>query len=464
MALRPDKGWGKRIIRFVDWFGHFFRSHAGANDREELPFNRAERESVYHTAARKSSIAAFGSTRDLNIPDTPIFANSQYPTLDHDAVKPQPVTVGPYAARPYTVSSIFNISAMSYGAISPVAVEALSKGAKLAECWLNTGEGGLAPAHLSGGCDIVFQIGTAKYGVRDEHGNLSDDKLRAIAAHPEVKMIEIKLAQGAKPGKGGILPGAKVTAEIAAIRGIPPGRDSISPNRHPEIGSPEELLDMVAHIRTVTGLPVGFKTVISEPESIQELCRAIKARGVEHAPDFITLDGGDGGTGASPMALMDNVGLQLKDSLPMLMETLIEHDLKDRIPVIASGKLITAASVAWALCAGASFVNSARGFMFSMGCVQSLKCDKNICPTGITTMDPRLQTRLNPAEKHVKVANYKLGMENDVATIAHSCGVAEPRQLRPHHVWIVSNDGPPRRLSDMHPGLVARRGTAAPAL
>lgn len=462
MAFRPDKGLGRRIIRAMDWFGHFFRSHAGANDREELPFNRAERESVYHTAARKSSIAAFGSTRDLNIPDTPIFANSQYPTLDHDAVKPQPVTVGPHARRPYTVSSIFNISAMSYGAISPVAVQALSRGAKLAECWLNTGEGGLAPAHLTGGCDLVVQIGTAKYGARDEHGNLSDEKLRAIAAHPEVKMIEIKLAQGAKPGKGGILPGAKVTKEIAAIRGIPQGRDSISPNRHPDIGSPDELLDMIERVRRVTGLPVGFKTVISEPESLHDLCRAIKARGIEHAPDFITLDGGDGGTGASPMALMDNVGLQLKDSLPMLVTALNEHDLRDRIPVIASGKLVTAASVAWALCAGATFVNSARGFMFSMGCVQSLKCDKNICPTGIATMDPRLQTRLDPAEKYVKVANYKLGLENDVATIAHSCGVAEPRQLRPHHVWMVSNDGPPRRLSDVHPGLVDKR--AAPAI
>jgi glutamate synthase domain-containing protein 2 len=461
--MNPSKGFGRWGVRFVDWWGRFWRSHVAENDRQELPFNRAERESVYHTASKRSSVAAFGSTRDLNVPDTPIFINAQFPTLDHDAVKTQPLTIGPYARKPYSAKTIFNISAMSYGAISPVAVRALSRGAKEAGCWMNTGEGGLAPAHLEGGGDIVLQFGTAKYGVRDANGDLDDDKLRAAAAHPEVKMIEIKLAQGAKPGKGGILPGIKVTPEIAAIRGIPAGKDSISPNRHTDIRNVEELLDMVAHVREVTGLPVGFKTVISEPESVQELCKAIKRRGIKNAPDFITLDGGDGGTGASPMALMDNVGLPLKDSLPMLVSALNEHDLRDRIPVIASGKLITAASVAWALCAGASFVNSARGFMFSMGCVQSKVCDKNICPTGIATMDPKLQKRLNPAEKFVKVANYQMGMENDVATIAHSCGVEEPRQLGPQHVWIVSNDGPPKRLSELHPGLV-RPKTPTPAV
>ena len=454
--LRPDKGLGKRILRSVDWWGRFFRSHLAENDRQELPFNRAEREAVRHMAEGKSSVAAFGSTRDLKIPGTPIFINAQFPTLDHDAVRSHPVTIGPYARKPYSIAAIFNISAMSYGAISPVAVRALSAGAKLAGCWMNTGEGGLSAAHLEGGGDIVFQFGTAKYGVRDEHGNLSDERLRAIAAHPQVKMIEIKLAQGAKPGKGGILPGIKVTKEIAAIRGIPEGRDSISPNRHTDIGSVEELLDMVERVRAVTGLPVGFKTVISEPESIDALCEAIKKRGIERAPDFITLDGGDGGTGASPMALMDNVGLPLEDSLPMLAEKLAEHGLKERIPVIASGKLITAASVAWALCAGATFVNSARGPMFALGCVQSKVCDKNICPTGITTMNPRLQTRLDPAEKSVKFANYQMSMEAEVATIAHSCGVTEPRQLGPQHVWIVSNDGPPKRLSELHPGLLPK--------
>ena len=375
-------------------------------------------------------------------------------------MKAKAVTIGPYAARPYSVSAIFNISAMSYGAISPVAVKALSRGAKLAGCWLNTGEGGLAPAHLEGGADIVFQFGTAKYGARDAQGALDLEKLKEIAAHPQVKMIEIKLAQGAKPGKGGILPGVKVTPEIAAIRGIPQGQDSISPNRHTDIGSVEELLDMVATVRAATGLPVGFKTVVSEPESMRGLCKEILKRGIESAPDFITLDGGDGGTGASPMALMDNVGLPLEDSLPLLSAILREHELQERIPVVASGKLVTAASVAWALCAGASFVNSARGFMFSLGCVQARRCNQNSCPTGIATMDPRLQGRLDPNEKYVKVANYQMGLEKDVATIAHSCGVAEPRQLGPQHVWIVSNDGPPRLLNDIHPGLGRGRAPA----
>lgn len=461
--MNPDKGLGKWAIRRIDWLGRFFRSHMAENDRQELPFNRAERDSVHHLASRQSSIAAFGSTRDLKVPGTPIFINSQFPTLDDKAVQSRPVTIGPYAAKPYSAKAIFNISAMSYGAISPVAVEALSRGAKLAGCWMNTGEGGLSTHHLAGDCDIVFQFGTAKYGVRDEQGALSDERLRAIAAHPQVKMIEIKLAQGAKPGKGGILPAEKVTAEIAAMRGIPEGRSSISPNRHPDIGNMQELLDMIARVRAVTGLPTGFKTVISDPESVEDLCAAIIARGIESAPDFITLDGGDGGTGASPMALMDNVGLPLEDSLPMLASTLRKYGLHQRIPVIASGKLITAAGVAWALCAGASFVNSARGFMFALGCVQSLRCDKNTCPTGITTMDPRLMKYLKPAEKFVKVANYQMGMEKDVATIAHSCGKAEPRELGPRDVWIVSNDGPPKRLSDVHPGLMAPAARQAPA-
>jgi glutamate synthase domain-containing protein 2 len=460
--MNPEKGFGRRLVVFIDWFGRLWRSHVTENDRGELPFNRAERDSVTHLANKEGDIVAFGSTRDLSIPGTPVFVNCQFPTLDRDAVRSKPLTVGPFAAKPYSVSSIFNISAMSYGALSPVAVRALSKGAKLAGAWLNTGEGGLAPAHLEGGCDIVFQIGTAKYGVRDAEGGLDLEKLKQVAAHPQVKMIEIKLAQGAKPGKGGILPGIKVNKEIAEIRGIPEGKDSISPNRHPEIGSVGELLDMVKLVRGATGLPVGFKTVLSEEQSIEDLCAEIKKRGAESAPDFITLDGGDGGTGAAPMALIDNVGLTLKDSLPMLVGALTRNGLRDRIPVIASGKLITPASIAWALCAGASFVNSARGPMRSLGCVQARECDRNTCPTGITTTNPRLQSRLDPAEKSVKVANYLMGATDEVEVIAHSCGVAEPRGLGPQHVRIVQKDGPPRLLSELHPDLVRRPAAAPP--
>ena len=343
----------------------------------------------------------------------------------------------------------FNISGMSYGALSAPAVLALSKGAKMAGCWLNTGEGGLSPYHLEGGADIVFQIGTAKYGVRNADGSLNEEALRRLAATPEVKMFEIKLSQGAKPGKGGILPGVKVTGEIADIRGIPIGEDSISPNRHPEINNNEELLDFIARVKTITGKPVGVKAVIGAYGWLDDLMLKIRATGV--GPDFFTLDSGDGGTGAAPMALMDNVGLSIRESLPLVRDIVKKHGLADRIPVIASGKLTTPADAAWALSAGATFVNSARGFMFALGCIQSLRCNKNTCPTGITTHDRRLQKGLNPADKAVRVANYCRNMRHDVEMIAHSCGVPHARRLRRFHVRIVGPDGVSRPLNELYP-------------
>ena len=343
--------------------------------------------------------------------------------------------------QPYTTRSLFNISGMSYGALSTPAVRALSAGAQQSGSWLNTGEGGLSPYHLEGGCDLVFQIGTAKYGVRDEQGRMSDDKLREVAAHEQIKMFEIKLSQGAKPGKGGILPGKKVTAEIAKIRGIPAGQDSISPNRHPDVKTTADILDMIDRIRRVTGKPVGFKAVIGAYGWLEEMFAEINARGVESAPDFITVDSADGGTGAAPMSLMDYMGLPIQESLPMVVDQLNAAGLKDRVKVIASGKLITPAGVAWALCVGADFVVSARGFMFSLGCIQALHCNRNTCPTGITTHNPRLQKGLDPRLKSVRVANYVANMVHEVGVIAHSCGVHEPRQLRRFHARIVTEHG-----------------------
>jgi len=309
----------------------------------------------------------------------------------------------------------------------------------------------LSPWHLEGGADIVFQIGTAKYGVRDESGALNDDKLREIAAHEHVRMFEVKLSQGAKPGKGGILPAAKVTREIAEIRGIKANTDSISPNRHVEIDSNEELLDFIAHLRDVTGKPVGFKCVIGAYGWLDDLCNEIHARGVECAPDFIAVDSGDGGTGAAPMPLMDNVGLPIKQSLPMVVDVLIRHGLRERVRIIASGKLITPAEVAWAYCAGADFVTSARGFMFALGCIQALKCNKNTCPTGITTHDRRLQRGLDPDDKSVRVKNFVDKMRYGVGVIAHSCGARHPRLLKRYHVRLVQSDGRSRPFDELYP-------------
>ncbi|MCA8889185.1 MAG: FMN-binding glutamate synthase family protein, partial [Parvularculaceae bacterium] len=347
------------VGRFRDLFtrlGEFFRQYFFALDREEMPFNRAEREWIYKSAQGRNNTLPFGSTRNLNLVGTPIFANVAFPRLDEEATNPPPVEFGPQTPNPYLASSIINVSAMSYGALSKPAVTALSHGAKLAGCYMNTGEGGLAPYHLSGGCDVIFQIGTAKYGVRDDHGGLDDAKLAKVAAHPEVKMIEIKLAQGAKPGKGGLLPGVKVTKEVAEIRHIPVGEPSISPNRHREIDNVGELLDFIERVRTVSGLPTGFKTVLGSFHWLHDLCDEIERRGIDSAPDFITLDGGDGGTGAAPMSLMDNVGLPLKQALPVLTDILEQRGMRPRIRVIASGKLVTPAEVAWAYCAGADVV------------------------------------------------------------------------------------------------------------
>ena len=435
--------------------GEFFRQYFFAMDREEMPFNRAEREWVYASSKGHDNTVAFGSTKTLTPVGTVIFINCPFPTLSEDSVPPPPITFGPYCDNPYETSSIINISGMSFGAISQPAVRALSNGAKMAGCWLNTGEGGLSPYHLDGGCDIVFQIGTAKYGMRAHDGGLDLDKLRAVADRPEVKMFELKMSQGAKPGKGGILPAVKVTPEIAEIRGIPAQQASLSPNGHPEIRNVSQLMDMIECIREVTQKPVGFKAVVGAYGWLDNLCKEILRRGIETAPDFITVDSGDGGTGAAPMPLMDNVGLPVKESLPMVADILSHNGLKDRIKLVASGKLVTPAEVAWAYCAGADVVVSARGFMFALGCIQALKCNKNTCPTGITTHDPRLQRGLDPRDKAVRVKNYVERIRYDVGVIAHSCGVPHPRALKRYHCRIVQSSGRSVPLDELYPPVVA---------
>lgn len=447
--------------------GEFFRQYFFAMDREEMPFNRAQRNWVYNASAGKGNTVAFGSTRNLGIPGTPIFMNAPFPPLDDQYASTEPMIIGPYCREPYSAPSIFNISGMSYGAISKPAVRALAKGAKEAGIWMNTGEGGLSPYHLEGGCDVVFQIGTAKFGVRDEDGNLSDEKLREVAAHPQVKMFEIKLSQGAKPGKGGILPAAKIDEEVSKIRGVPMGKDAISPNRHKEVHDYDGLLDLIAHIREVTGKPVGFKTCMGSAEPWFEFFKKIKERGEESAPDFIAVDGGEGGTGAAPMPLIDLVGLPLREALIRMVDLRDLAGLHDRIRIVAAGKMVAPGDVAWAICLGADFVATARGFMFSLGCIQALKCNKNTCPTGITTHVPSLQKGLVVEDKEKRVAAYAKAVVGEVETIAHSVGVAEPRQMRRRHMRVVQDDGSSVQMDDIFPavhlgleGIAKARGNA----
>ncbi|QCU89628.1 FMN-binding glutamate synthase family protein [Thiomicrorhabdus sediminis] len=442
-----------RFRYLLEYLGKFLRQYLFAPDQDEWPFNRAQRSWVYRAAKNLSTVESFGSTRNINHSGKLLFTNCAFPLLDKDMVSSPPMVIGENCKNPYRAESFFNISGMSYGALSKPAVTALSHGAKLACCWLNTGEGGISQYHLSGGCDLVAQIGTAKYGYRDKNGNLSNEKLREAAAHEQVRMFEIKLSQGAKPGKGGILPAAKVTEEIAIIRGIDQGEDSISPNRHPEIKDNASLLLMVHQIREVTCKPVGIKFVMGDHEWIAELCETMIEMGNDYIPDFITLDGGEGGTGSAPVSLMDDVGLPLAESLPIVVDALKYYGLRDRVRVIASGKLINPTMVAWALAMGADFINSARGFMFSLGCIQAMQCHKDTCPTGVTTHNPRLQSGLNPQLKSHRVANYHNNLVKEVASIAHSCGVSEPRQFSRHHVRKVQTVGRSKSMAELFPDI-----------
>ena len=441
-----------RFRYFFEHLGEFFGQYFLALDREELPFNRAQRSWVYRAAKNLDSTVAFGSTHPLNQPGDYIFLNGLFPPLDEELKPRSAIRFGHgFAHTPYSTTSFFNISAMSFGALSAPAITALSSGAQKAGIWLNTGEGGISPYHLQGGCDILFQIGTAKYGVRDTNGQLSDEKLKALAAHEQVRMFEIKLSQGAKPGKGGILPAAKVTEVIASTRGIPIGEDSISPNRHPDIGSLDDLLDMIHRVRQVTGKPTGIKAVIGQSQWLDEFCQKIHQRGLDYAPDFFTIDSADGGTGAAPQSLIDYMGLPLSRSLPLVVNKLVEYGLRERIKVICSGKMINPSGVAAALCLGADCVNSARGFMFALGCVQALQCNKNTCPTGITTHDEDLQRGLVPADKAVRVAHYAHNLMHEVEVIAHSCGVAEPALLQRDNAQIINEMGSPQSMVDLYP-------------
>lgn len=439
-----------RLRYFLESQGEYIRQYFIAGERDEMPFNRAARNWVYRTAKGVGGVIGFGSTNDLREPGSIIFVNAPFPVLDSEQIASPAVTLGEgYSREPYTAKSIVNISGMSFGALSAPAIQALSKGSALAGCWLDTGEGGLSPHHLVGGGDIIMQIGTARYGIRDQQGNFS--KERALVLAQSVKAFEIKLSQGAKPGKGGVLPGGKVTEEIANIRGIPAGEDSLSPNRHSDIANIDELLDRIHMIRELTGKPVGVKTAIGGWEFSHSLCEAVLRRGLDYAPDFLAIDGGEGGSGAAPQVLADHMGLPIMEALPRVVDDLIAAGLKQRIKVIAAGKLVTPAKAAWALCTGADFVNTARGFMFSLGCIQAMRCHSNSCPTGITTHNKRLQRGLVVAEKYQRVANYAQGMNKEIEMIAHSCGLKHARELRREHVRLVQTAGNSMAMNMLYP-------------
>jgi glutamate synthase domain-containing protein 2 len=438
---------------WLEELGHPLRQYWFAGDRDERPYDRVTRSWVYASAKGQNNLVGFGSQADHHEPGRILIVPSLYPTRARAATPesdlPRPRRIGAKRGQPYQPRRFANISGMSFGALSANAVRALSRGARLAGCYMSTGEGSLSPYHLEGGCDILYQIGPAKFGCRTEDGRFDDEKARAILALPQVKMVEIKLAQGAKPGKGGLLPREKITPEIAAIRGIPMGVDCHSPNGFDEFHDAPSLLAFIDRVRTLTAKPVGLKLVVGSLADVAELCRAIREHG--DGPDFIAVDGKEGGSGAAPLALVEHVGLPLRDGLTAVDSALRREGLRDDVCVIASGKIATGADVATHLALGADLVHIARGFMLSLGCIQAMRCHTNTCPTGIATQNRWLQAGLDPADKGVRVSNYAIALERDLHMITHACGLTHPAQLDRTHLVMNVSPGVQKSLAEIYP-------------
>ncbi|TDQ40488.1 FMN-binding glutamate synthase family protein [Aureibacillus halotolerans] len=460
----------------IEKVGPELRQYLFHNDNEAKPFSRREIKTTYISAKYHSRLLGFGSQRDFSLPGFYI-KNAFFPTqreeievdnennissklykIDKDNLfrrsehredadiapfllrEEDAIVIGEQTCRqPFRVRGFIGQSAMSYGALGDRAITALSTGLGLAQgTWMNTGEGGLSPHHLKGGADLICQIGPGLFSYRTKEGEFSWEDFTKISKLPNVKAFELKLAQGAKT-RGGHVDGAKVTPEIAAIRNLEPWESVDSPNRFNEFSSIEEMFAFIEKLREVGGKPVGIKIVVGHTEDIEELAKHMAQTG--KGPDFITVDGAEGGTGASFQELADATGLPLTYALPTLHMMLKRYNVRDRVKLFASGKLITADKVAFALCLGADLVNIARGFMFSVGCIQAQVCHTNHCPVGVASTDPHLQKALIVEEKAFRVCNYVLSLREGVFNLAAAAGVKNPTQLNEHHIAYRDGNG-----------------------
>ncbi|WP_240126206.1 FMN-binding glutamate synthase family protein [Thermomonas alba] len=419
----------------LETIGPEMRQYFIQSDTEQAPFSREQRALVYQRAKHVSDVRPFGSLQDVYGIDYEWINHSLSPVevLDPDFR----ILVGAGCAQPYS-ASVFNISAMSFGALSAAAIRALNAGAKRGGFYHDTGEGSISPYHREGGGDLVWEIGSGYFGCRNEDGSFSAERFAAQARDPQVKMIEVKLSQGAKPGHGGVLPAAKLTAEIAATRGVPMGRDCVSPARHSAFSTPLELLQFVARLRELAGgKPTGFKLAIGHPWEWFAIAKAM----VEHAdaqpqllPDFIVVDGAEGGTGAAPAEFIDHVGVPMHEGLMLVHNTLVGLNLRERIRIGAAGKIVSAFDIARTLAMGADWCNAARGFMFALGCIQSLSCHTNRCPTGIATQDPSRWKHLDVADKATRVYEFHRNTVAALRDLLCAAGLSHPAQLGPEHI------------------------------
>ncbi|MFQ5629953.1 MAG: FMN-binding glutamate synthase family protein, partial [bacterium] len=401
------------------------------SDTDGVPFNREQRSVVYQRAKKARDTVPFGTKRDVYEVGYEWVNHSVRPI--HLEPKDMRIMVGEgNCKQPYSASRL-NISAMSFGSLSKNAVLALNQGAKMENFAHNTGEGGISPYHLQNGGDLIWQIGTGYFGCRTRDGEFCPDSFTERANLPEVKMIEIKLSQGAKPGHGGILPAAKLTKEIAGIRDVPMGEDVLSPPAHSAFSTPIALLEFIVKLRALSGgKPVGFKLCVGKRREFLAICKAMVKTGM--APDFITVDGGEGGTGAAPLEFTDHIGAPLVESLIFVHNALSGFSLRNKIRVIASGKVTSGFGMVKRLALGADMCNSARGMMMALGCIQALRCNSNHCPVGITTQNPQLVAGLVPEDKSRKVANFHYELLKSVCEIMGAMGIANPDDLHPWHI------------------------------
>lgn len=407
------------------------------SNTEGRPFTREDRSLVYQRSKGELDSLPFGTQRDVYKPGYEWLTHSMSPATPRD-MNPR-VTIGEGRCKQPYSASILNVSAMSFGALSGKAIEALNRGALEGGFAHNTGEGSISPHHLHGG-DLIWQIGTGYFGCRDEHGAFDEDKFAERASLDQVKMIEIKISQGAKPGHGGILPAAKITEEIAEIRGVPLGRDVISPPAHSAFSTPIGLLEFVTKLRELSGgKPVGFKLCVGKPREFFAVCKAMLETGM--VPDFICVDGGEGGTGAAPFEFSNSLGSPAIDGLTFVHNALVGIGLRDQIKIIASGRVVSGLSLNRFLALGADVCYSARSMMMSMGCIQARKCNNNDCPVGIATQNPSLTAGLVVAEKSHRVARYHLETVHAAVELAAAAGLEAPSELKPWHIM--------RRVSEL---------------